>query len=563
MVFFHDVMGVLIGLIKEGSCNSDMFRVLERILQPRNHFYQYLEFDPPKEYREQFLKKDPAEGEEQQEEAPASPKFVEITEIDTSSPFFLMNVNEFGGLGGFDAFLERIASEAPKLPCKDMNMFLRLVVQVKEVLSKPFLRSYATKLFSVAKEHFFCFTESEYRKQSLDDITASLESISQMSREASLHPLMEEIQCSKLEISHLYLGLPFLEANLKAIESMTRVIFAHDSPPRPSINNETHSFDDRIEDFLDGMVVKDIYKDDYNYNLSMANEPISRSGLRLEESEKDACQKDLETKSSVSTEYLLDFLDKRGIIDAILKLEHEQAVKQGSRIILFVAKHRPIENDLLHRIWNNNPHESLQVVVFRLILDLLEYVNSEQIDLIFDQISSLPITTYNPQVLKFISDFSKQARRVRFERGDEERDYGLSIFWGLLSEGRAPIAVKNEAIEHLKRLLSENKHQQQEFIHKCLEQVRADRCVETSLAILKKIFKSNENEMGSAIVEWDKKEGMVDCVVDELVRIDEKSLSEEALRVRLLFLDFVLTRSELILCVNQVPFLPYLLSRGC
>ena len=545
MIFFHDVMGVLIGLIKEGNDNYDMFRVLEKILQPWCHFYRFPEFDPPAEYRTQFLKVESASDEG--EEVPSAKKFVEITEIDTSSPFFLMNVNEFGGLGGFDVFLERIGRDAPKLPCKDMNMFLRLVAQMKGVLSKSFLGGYATKLFVVAKEHIFRFTENEYRDQNLETIMGSLDSISQMAWEASLHPLIEEIECFKLEISHLYLGLPFFEARLKGIESMTRVIFANESPKSPPRSSQ-------IDDYnMDGMIVKDIYKDDY---LLSMDEPISRSSLRLEENEREAAlQKDLETKPSISTEYLLDFLDKRGIIDAILSLEHEQAVKQGSRIILFVAKHRPIESDLLNRIWNNNLHESLQVVVFRLILDLLEYVSSEQIDLIFDRISALPIPSYNPQVLQFISDFSKQARRVRFERGDEEKEYGLGIFWDLLSEDRAPTAVKNEAIDHLERLLSENEHQQNEFLHKCLEQLSLDRCVETSLVILEKIFKSlPQKRVGLEIVKWDKKEGMIDCVVDELTRISDEKLSEEALSVRLHFLEFILTRSELVLGVSQVAF---------
>jgi len=254
---------------------------------------------------------------------------------------------------------------------------------------------------------------------------------------------------------------------------------------------------------------------------------------------------------------MLQWVNENDVIKKVFR--HYQVLRQGSKIIQFVAKEKGLDKDFLSYMWEytDPSDESMQVSVFNLVIDLLELVPSEQIDFFYEKISLLPSAAYKSQVLTFIGDFTKKAIKVRSDRKQEERLYGLEIFWNLLvrtpgaGQDRTTNAVISETIEHLEKLLGKYPSQRELFLGKCLEKLRNGEIVETSLNLLKRMLKSfDSHEIGPAIVQLDKNEKVVDSVLAELERC-QKDAEAKSLKALLEFLEFILTQSELVISVEQ------------
>jgi hypothetical protein len=619
MTFFRDVFKVLISLIREGNHSTEMIRILERILYSNSDIYRLDKLDTPPSYRDQFLP---------QETPPQEPVYVQISSTNTTSPFYLINVNTFGTLGGYDAIVQRIQNPDHKLPCKDMAMFMRVNDFTKTFLEKNFLASYSIALFNAIHQHVLSFDRNECREQSLEDIIDSLNSLSKMSSLSGVDSLIEKIERFKLDMSLSYLQLPFFEARLKGIENITHLIrvasgeiqinasknqnsssSSHHYPGYSSgVNQSIQNYSwqksttssstttpsssilsgnhrpigplpkDDLEDIetamaiagtLDDMVIKDsssvpkLVTTPSESSSSTSSAGIIEGGsgkvLPKENQPKMESASTSSQKSPLSVDFMLEWVEENDIINKILTLEHHEALKQGTKILVFLAQHKSLSNRVLESIWGASTlHESLQQVVFRLIIDLLSTIHSDQIDFFYEKIGQLPISAYNTQVLTFIGDFTRKAIRVRADRKEEEKLFGLEIFWRLLTssnngQDRTLNAIVNETIDHLEKLLGEYPSQRDVFLRRTLENLRNGITVETSLNLIQRLLKSfKSTEIGAAIVDLDAKEKILDSIIVDLERCKEQKANSKSIQIRLDFLEFLLTQSELMISIEQV-----------
>ena len=605
-------------LIRDGSHNREILRAVDRVLWSMAEIYRcYEKLELPEDSKDAFYPEEGTEGEDKENEEGGKKKvkFVEVQRNDRNSPHYLSNVTIFGELGGFDAFISRITNADHKLPCKDMMMFLKLVDQVKPILNPSFLATYTVSMYEAVHQHILSFPSSDYREQSLEDIIETLNAISKMAEKVRDYKLVKEIEMFKFEMSFTYLQLPYFEARLKGIENITHMIkVALGEAPHNSSKNSQGSGSGNSAWQKSTTVVgnplstalgsshrpmgpvrrEEAWKDEENYSappplIADDSEPTSTtlpsddssSSSTSETTPSDSSSAPSEStessesstseptengkaaegpekpvrKTPLSVDCLLQLVDEKDIINKVLKLGHPEALKQGSKIIQFVAKERNLSDEVLESIWNaSNLHESLQVVVFKAIIDLLECIPSVQIDFFYDRIMQLPSSSYNAQVLTFIGDFTKRALKVRADRNDEEKLYGLEIFWKLLlsshqGQDRTTNAIVNETVDHLEKLLSDHPSQREVFLGRCLENLRSATIVEVSLTLLKKILGSFK-DVGVAITDLEEKENLVDTLLSEM----EKSVdpSETAVKSHLSFLEFILTQSNLMISVEQV-----------
>jgi ubiquitin C-terminal hydrolase len=227
----------------------------------------------------------------------------------------------------------------------------------------------------------------------------------------------------------------------------------------------------------------------------------------------------------ITVDFVLDWIKANNLIDIILGLEHEEALKQALVVVLFVAEHRGLADSTLESIWNAaKVHESHARVVYKHVSELLSHLPSAQIDWVYARIDELLPEEYNPQVLAFIGDFTREAIRVRKKRGEELKLYGLDLFWQTLmkaSHARSSdgAQIVNETIEHLKGLLAEYPDQRESFLRRCIDNLARGDMVSVSLKLLRSIITGyKDDEVNELIAKLDADSSLLDSLLADLAR---------------------------------------------
>jgi hypothetical protein len=589
MAFLGEVIHAAVRIIEHSAHTDDTLRMLESIFETRNDMYRSDDLlHVHIAMREQFYPKtektktdtDPSDtpsdppsslanglsgGEEEEEEEEEGREgredpypFVELDPMDrVTSIYYLSNVNNFGVCRGYDVIKGRFQSKDLKTPWKEMAAFLKIVNSTKRALRKPFLISFCDEVFHSVRGCVLSMTKNEYREQSLEDIMESLNYLCRLSKTASHTSLIEQIETFKLDIAFTYLQLPFFDARLKGIEHIIQMIYlAQGKAPQTKDNSHDKNSMWNNYSYSSGYT-----SDSYHCTNASTGSYYDRrygSGAR-----KGADSPPLTAVGGggsarsqfVTVAFLLKWVNEKGIVQQILQLEHPEALRQGGKIVLFLAQEKCLSVELLDAVWGaSHLHESLQAVVFRLIIDLLDYIPSDDMDAIYSKISDLPTAQFNTQVLTFISDFTQKAIRVRSDRHDQEKLYGLDVFWKVLcqpSQDRSAQMVVSDVIAHIEKLLLEYPSQKPLFMQRCVENLRSGAVVQVSLTLLNKILETFvSNELGSVILELEDV-ALLDSILLELERC-QRGGDDRSVEVVFEFLGFVLTQSSLLMSEAQV-----------
>lgn len=277
----------------------------------------------------------------------------------------------------------------------------------------------------------------------------------------------------------------------------------------------------------------------------------------------------------ITPQFVLNWIKENKILEIILNLEHEEALKQSLSVVLFIAEQEGgLEEPTLQAVWNvAKVHESHARVVYKHLAELLEHLPSAQIDWIYAQINELSPEDYNPQVLTFIGDFTREAIRIRKKRGEELKLYGLEIFWQTLlkaskirhSENTS--AIITETIEHLEKLLTSYPDQRDIFLQRCIDNLNNGEMVSISLKLIRNILGAHKgNELNKMIVTLNERSHLLDSLLKDFYRRASQYASTRAsllqsatadqkskpLEGRLSMLEFLLTNSGLSLSQEQI-----------
>ena len=189
----------------------------------------------------------------------------------------------------------------------------------------------------------------------------------------------------------------------------------------------------------------------------------------------DAKKPDVPAKprTVVTTEFMLNWLQENDMISVVLSLDHPEAIRKGSEILIFLAKETELDTETINTMWAaSKVHESQQKVVFELFTKLLATLPIEMIDFIYDKVEEIPVSAYNQQVLSFIADFTSKGLEERSTRNLEPRSYGLDIFFGLVINGAGPDGTPvdpnttNEACTLVQAILKKFPDQRETFVAK-------------------------------------------------------------------------------------------------
>jgi hypothetical protein len=617
-------MKVVVQLIRESKENEEILRLFLRIFNTRNDIYRsddrldyhriirHQFYCQEESLQKQMKERKPAESQdeskileegeirelesnqnasnetpEEKEELPLPNPypFVELDPTDiATSIFYLMNVNRFGTLGGYDAITERITSSSPKLSCKDLAFYLKVIDSTKYALKHSYLVSLSENLFSLTHRHILNFTHNEYREQSLEDIMESLNLLASLARYAFLFNIVESIDQFKLEMCSAYIQLPYFDARLKGIEYITSIITSAQGQgqgqsgrvdtAKATANRNAHNndqFDSDDWDFGTNPLWKnsrpsESRQQDYTYFSSRVDgnkvhviDYESSPPPLVHSPDSDAPSATAAAAALITVQYMVKWIEDNSIVEKIFQLEHPEAIRQGAKIIVFVARESTLSSKLLEAIWAaGNLHESLQSVIFKLIIDLMDFLSLPQVDFIFEKISQVPVAEYNSPSLVFISDFTRRALRIRSERNAEEKLYGFDIFWNILmfssqsGTDRYFQAVKTEAIELLERLLLEFETQKTNFMDRCISSLQAGVNVEISLTLLHKIIETlRYTERGGAIMNLEEKH-LLDSVLTYLEKSSGAKSDVKSINIIFEFLKYILTQSPLMISEDQV-----------
>ena len=80
-----------------------------------------------------------------------------------ASPHFVSNMNRFGELGGYDAIIERIENEDPRISLKELYLFTRLLMLAKWCYTRKFRVPYFKRLRNAVYKRLEALTDEELR----------------------------------------------------------------------------------------------------------------------------------------------------------------------------------------------------------------------------------------------------------------------------------------------------------------------------------------------------------------------------------------------------------------
>ena len=277
----------------------------------------------------------------------------------------------------------------------------------------------------------------------------------------------------------------------------------------------------------------------------------------------------------ITVQFVLNWIKENNILDIILGLEHEEALKQALVVVLFIAENEQgLDEATLLSVWNvAKRHESHARVVYKHLAELLEFLPSPQIDWIYARINELQPEDYNPQVLAFIGDFTREAIKIRKKRGEELKLYGLDIFWQTLMKASkaksTDSAIVTETVDHLQKLLKDYPDQRDIFLQRCIENLKNGEMVSISLKLIRNILDAfRGDELNATIVSLNESFHLLDSLLTEFSRRaaqyavpdranlkssqNENDTKAKPLEGRLAMLEFLLTNSGLTLSQEQI-----------
>lgn len=226
-------------------------------------------------------------------------------------------------------------------------------------------------------------------------------------------------------------------------------------------------------------------------------------------------------------EYLCKWINDNKLVEYLLgDSSHVEVIKRSTTVLRFLSHNQQLTKGHLDLLWGalEDKHEATVLGVFETINEIVDDLNTKQIDYLFTKIQSIPIKKYNEQTVKFVKEFTIKAFKVcksanQKELIDVDSDneeegktnqfyldnakgildgtveeppfdipqYGLPILFEILHQGNELGSQTRQAfIEMLKMRFSDSFRVS--YILKCIKNLQNGVAVYQSLSIISSIF---------------------------------------------------------------------------
>lgn len=313
--------------------------------------------------------------------------------------------------------------------------------------------------------------------------------------------------------------------------------------------------------------------------LRRAGIPTSRQNSEEEKKEKP---------KPIHPSFIIQWLEKTDFVKTLLtKKSHPEEIKQGILIFRFLAINKLLNTEQIDLIWSMQvgKHESVKNTIFDSLILLAEDVSVDHIKYIQDNINKIDDKDHDFETLRFISQFTPICiEKDCATQGSLDTLYKLAM--ELNSTQKIHESVSSGAFDHLVKILKLNSLQSKRisFILTSIENIKSNQSIIPSLKLIQELLKyfpqrkrkklvSKDLQTRKSIIEHiNEKNDLIDLLLNDIKQYKEtvKDISKKKylkknkkldkshfshidnIRIRLGFLEYILTNSSLLLNSNQI-----------
>ena len=190
--------------------------------------------------------------------------------------------------------------------------------------------------------------------------------------------------------------------------------------------------------------------------------------------------------------FLVSWIRNNDIMDQLYGDNlHPELVKRSIEIPIFLAKENSLTENDIEFIWNAgaHKHEAITHVIYNVIESLSPYLNSSQLNFIFEKLKTIPCSSYDNRTMQLVRTLFKL--EIQNVNNNPEKSMGLKILWNIIQDSsNAPNEVKQIAINYFNNDINwiEAELLQTAMILKCLKNVRKHTSVCSSYKVIMSIF---------------------------------------------------------------------------
>jgi len=441
---------------------------------------------------------------------------------------YIRNVELFHSLNGFDTLIARIALP-PLLNLTAVQMLLRPLIRVKEVLKKAVLQAYVRRVEQALTAYV----------QALSD-----ESLKARARRSAL-VARRGAERAPLRHRRRRTGRPSPTSTRASTPSSTTR--ASPTARRSSTGRRPHGRPvtrpgrvaylgalllDRLrlalalkclrtpnlEKRLQGLSeVKDMIQ------LSLRKQEYLDSVERIERANAERERRPhrsggtgvLLQMGHSSPELLVEWIEREGVVELIFgEALHEELVRRCVEVLGFLAQRGHMDSRLLGLVWRASldKHETVKQAVYGALADLSAHLPLPLLDELYAYIQSIPFAEYTAHTLTLLRGFAVGGISSAHNPLKEERRwYGLAELWQLMADA-APVSaeLRSAAASVLADLLAwpNCAPQRQPMLGQCIAQLSAGSSVVQTLRLLRAILSSfpckprKKTDSAAAVLEW-------------------------------------------------------------
>lgn len=445
-------------LSKDGDTAQHMARVLFRVFL---HHFQYSSFYEKPQFKEEFpeewrKKYWPASDEEPALNAEGAPVWGRMpkSEKDTS-PLYVINVNYFHSIGGFEAILKQLGESTSLFETK---LLIKVPYAVRAFSYPSNLRTYAKEIMKALFKDLLGYSGKNLRaddRTHLDDAkdTYLAKILEQVFTEDETHQFL--ITYSLQLVQKLLKG-DTLERRLKALKELKRVVERTKKPEEKRLGAAIAGF-------------------------------IRNAALGPDEAGGNAAPAPL---PRIDPKYVLAWTIANGVMDRYFDIlpSHIEVLRQGMDYIMFLARHREVTDEHIDILINNSisMHEHDKRILCASVTTLSSHLDSEHFGYLLTKVNNLALKDYDVYLLELVMHLTGMAMK----QNSPGKHDGFMLMWKLIQEdANTPYPVASKAFANLVSLLKDSKDgetQRQQYIDLAFDNFSKMESIPQSLELLQR-----------------------------------------------------------------------------
>lgn len=413
---------------------------------------------------------------------------------------YIRNVEHFHAVGGFEALIARIA-QAPLLNLTAVQMLIRPLLKVKEVLKKAVLQAHARKVESALTWYVSALSDEMLKledRKSMGELQKCLDVLFDHAR----------LPDGALALDRLRLALA-----LKCLRT-------------PNLEKRLHGLSEIKE-----MIAQVLRKQEYLQSVEQVERDRAEREQRPHRGPAPAL---LLQMAQASPDLLVEWIEREKVVELIFgEALHDQLVRRCVEILGFLATQGKMNSRLLSLMWraSMDKHECVTQAIYGALIDLTPHLPLPLLDELYDYICSISYAEYTTHTLTLLRGFAIAGISSPHNPQQEHRWYGLHELWDLMSDS-SPVSneLRQVAASILADLLTWTHcaTQRQPMLLRCVVQLETGHSVPQTLRLVRAMLASfpikarkKMDSVAAVLEKLDEQHGLLRVFFSEFLRYHE------------------------------------------